>query len=314
MSESRVLLTVAADVVIAEVGEPIRFQIEAKARVFHRDERFYKLPNASLHERYSLILETNRAPTNGMDDSAGVVKLDKTITDEHCYPVRVHVSKMHRGKLLDQWNKCISEWKADENGSKPAVVSSLILNGVPDVLRGEVWRLLAKVHLDPDLVGTYHRLLTQDCPSEQVILKDIHRTFPAHESFKEAGGEGQESLYKISKAYSLYDEEVSYCQGLSFLAASLLLHMSEEQAFCTLVKIMYDYQLRDLFKLGFDSLHLRFYQLSRLLEEYESSLASHLEHIGVETHMYASQWFLTLFTAKFPLQMVFFIIDLFLSE
>ncbi|KAK6011633.1 hypothetical protein OSTOST_23275, partial [Ostertagia ostertagi] len=55
--ESRVLLTVAADVVIAEVGEPIRFQIEAKARVFHRDERFYKLPNASLHERYSLILE-----------------------------------------------------------------------------------------------------------------------------------------------------------------------------------------------------------------------------------------------------------------
>ncbi|VDO82181.1 unnamed protein product [Heligmosomoides polygyrus] len=153
-----------------------------------------------------------------------------------------------------------------------------------------------------------------DCPSEQVILKDIHRTFPAHENFKEAGGEGQESLYKISKAYSLYDEEVSYCQGLSFLAASLLLHMNEEQAFCTLVKIMYDYQLRDLFKLGFDSLHLRFYQLTRLLKEYENSLASHLEHIGVETHMYASQWFLTLFTAKFPLQMVFFIIDLFLSE
>lgn len=30
--------------------------------------------------------------------------------------------------------------------------------------------------------------------------------------------------------------------------------------------------------------------------------------------MYASQWFLTLFTAKFPLQMVFFIIDLFLTE
>jgi len=29
--------------------------------------------------------------------------------------------------------------------------------------------------------------------------------------------------------------------------------------------------------------------------------------------MYASQWFLTLFTAKFPLQMVFFIVDLFLS-
>lgn len=42
--------------------------------------------------------------------------------------------------------------------------------------------------------------------------------------------------------------------------------MPEEQAFCTLVKIMFDYGLRDLFKLGLDVLHLRFYQLQRLTE------------------------------------------------
>lgn len=97
-------------------------------------------------------------------------------------------------------------------------------------------------------------------------MRDIHRTFPAHDYFKESQGKGQQSLYKISKVYSLYDEEVSYCQGLSFLAASLLLHMPEEQAFCTLVKIMFNYGLRDLFKLGFDNLHLRFFQLTALLK------------------------------------------------
>ena len=42
--------------------------------------------------------------------------------------------------------------------------------------------------------------------------------------------------------------------------------MPEEQAFCVLVKIMFDYGLRDLFKLGFDALHLRFYQLERLMQ------------------------------------------------
>lgn len=67
----------------------------------------------------------------------------------------------------------------------------------------------------------------QDCPSEQVILRDINRTFPAHDYFKEAGGVGQDALYKISKAYAVYDEEVGYCQGLSFLAAALLLHVSQ---------------------------------------------------------------------------------------
>ncbi|VDN30030.1 unnamed protein product [Gongylonema pulchrum] len=42
--------------------------------------------------------------------------------------------------------------------------------------------------------------------------------------------------------------------------------MPEDLAFCTLVKIMFDYGLRDLFKLGLDVLHLRFYQLQRLTE------------------------------------------------
>jgi hypothetical protein len=36
--------------------------------------------------------------------------------------------------------------------------------------------------------------------------------------------------------------------------------------------------------------------------------------LGLEAHMYASQWFLTLFSAKFPLYMVFHIIDLFLCD
>ena len=72
----------------------------------------------------------------------------------------------------------------------------------------------------------YSSIITQDSPCEQTILRDINRTFPAHDYFRETGGLGQESLYKISKAYSIYDEEIGYCQGLSFLAAALILHVS----------------------------------------------------------------------------------------
>lgn len=139
---------------------------------------------------------------------------------------------------------------------------------------------------------------------ESVIQRDINRTFPAHAFFKQSGGLGQDSLYRISKAYSVYDEEIGYVQGLSFLAAALLLHvinilinhkhsvnvekqrymvndnlillfflsfyfvtqMPEEQAFSVLVKICFDYELRDLFKQGFEVLHLKFYQLERLMQ------------------------------------------------
>ena len=43
-------------------------------------------------------------------------------------------------------------------------------------------------------------------------------------------------------------------------------------------------------------------------------LFDHFLELGLEAHMYASQWFLTLFTAKFPLFMVFHILDLFLCD
>lgn len=90
--------------------------------------------------------------------------------------------------------------------------------------------------------------------------------------------------------------------------------MPEEQAFCVLVKLMYDYGLRDLYKDGFDNLYLRLYQLNRLMEEQLYPLWQHFTVHHVETHMFASQWFLTLFTARFPLYFVFHIIDVFLLQ
>ena len=45
-----------------------------------------------------------------------------------------------------------------------------------------------------------------------------------------------------------------------------LSQMPEEQAFCVLVQVMFDYNLRDLFKPGFEDLHLKFYQLERLIQ------------------------------------------------
>ena len=39
----------------------------------------------------------------------------------------------------------------------------------------------------------------KDSACEQVVSRDINRTFPAHDYFKETGGVGQDSLYKICK-------------------------------------------------------------------------------------------------------------------
>uniref|UniRef100_A0A7M6DP46 Rab-GAP TBC domain-containing protein n=1 Tax=Clytia hemisphaerica TaxID=252671 RepID=A0A7M6DP46_9CNID len=214
---------------------------------------------------------------------------------------------------LDNWKEILDKW-TDFN-TKPSKLTQCIRRGnLPNAVRGDVWQRLSGNEKDDEINRSYEVLFNKDSQQEQVILWDVTRTFPAHERFREANGKGQNALYHISKAYSNYDEEVAYCQGLSFIIATFLLHVEEKEAYSLLVKMMYDYGLRDLFNNGFASLHQYFFVLDRILEDTLNDLYQHFQNNNIESHMYASQWFLTLFTAKFPLSLVFNIIDIIFCE
>ncbi|CBX93544.1 similar to GTPase-activating protein GYP5 [Plenodomus lingam JN3] len=124
----------------------------------------------------------------------------------------------------------------------------------------------------------------------------------------------QDGLFGICKAYALYDDAVGYAQGMNFIAMPLLFNMPEEEAFSLFVTLMNKYGLRDLFVHDMPGLHLHLYQFERLLEEFEPALYCHLRRREVKPQLYATQWFLTLFAYRFPLQLVLRIYDLILSE
>ncbi|XP_006205595.1 rab GTPase-activating protein 1 isoform X1 [Vicugna pacos] len=345
-------MTTAVDLVITEVQEPVRFLLETKVRVCSPNERlfwpfskrsttenfFLKLKQIKQKERknnsdtlYEVVClesesererrKTTASPSVRLPQSGSQSSMipsppeddEEEDNDEPLLSGSGDVSKECAEKILETWGELLSKWHLNLS-VRPKQLSSLVRSGVPEALRGEVWQLLAGCHNNDHLVEKYRILITKESPQDSAITRDINRTFPAHDYFKDTGGDGQDSLYKICKAYSVYDEEIGYCQGQSFLAAVLLLHMPEEQAFSVLVKIMFDYGLRELFKQNFEDLHCKFYQLERLMQEYIPDLYNHFLDISLEAHMYASQWFLTLFTAKFPLYMVFHIIDLLLCE
>lgn len=69
-------------------------------------------------------------------------------------------------------------------------------------------------------------MLTQ-CYPPAATSKHAGRTFPKHPFFARPLGAGQLGLFNLLKAYSLFDTEVGYCQGLSFVAGILLLHVSD---------------------------------------------------------------------------------------
>ncbi|KAI1428771.1 RabGAP/TBC [Xylaria sp. FL1777] len=156
----------------------------------------------------------------------------------------------------------------------------------------------------------------EDAAALQKLEKIIRRDLGTRTSYsKYAAAAGlQDGLFGVCKAYALYDEGVGYAQGMNFLIMPLLFNMPEEEAFCLLVRLMNQYKLRDLFIQDMPGLHMHLYQFERILEDLEPALYCHLHRRGISPHLYATQWFLTLFAYRFPLQLVLRIYDLILSE
>ncbi|KAM9610026.1 TBC1 domain family member 4 isoform 1-T1 [Trichechus inunguis] len=220
-------------------------------------------------------------------------------------------------EVLITWDKKLLNCRAKIRCDMEDIHTSL-KEGVPKCRRGEIWQFLALQYRlrhrlpnkqqPPDI--SYKELLKQLTAQQHSILVDLGRTFPTHPYFSVQLGAGQLSLFNLLKAYSLLDKEVGYCQGISFVAGVLLLHMSEEQAFEMLKFLMYDLSFRKQYRPDMMSLQIQMYQLSRLLHDYHRDLYNHLEENEISPSLYAAPWFLTLFASQFPLGFVARVFDI----
>ncbi|NXB56869.1 TBCD1 protein, partial [Struthidea cinerea] len=216
------------------------------------------------------------------------------------------------------WEKMLSTPGRSKIKFDVEKIHSAVGQGVPRHHRGEIWKFLAEqYHLkhqfpskQPPKDTPYKELLKQLTSQQHAILIDLGRTFPTHPYFSAQLGAGQLSLYNILKAYSLLDQEVGYCQGLSFVAGVLLLHMSEEDAFKMLKFLMFDMGLRKQYRPDMTILQIQMYQLSRLLHDYHRDLYNHLEEHEIGPSLYAAPWFLTMFASQFPLGFVSRVFDM----
>ena len=234
---------------------------------------------------------------------------------------------------LEFWAALVSDYPQTAQ-RLPTLTSNKIRNGVPPPLRGVVWPSIAGAR-DGSLHEEFHRLCGETSPYEGLIGKDVGRSFPNVEMFREKGGEGQQMLGRVLKCFSLHDPEIGYCQGLGFVVGPLLMHMSDAEAFCVLVRyeldssiflfpkrwqltlsharLMEHYDLRSCYLPDLSGLHLRIYNFKNLLSRHLPELAAHLESLKVEP-IYVSQWFLSFFAVTCPLPMLLRIYDVILVE
>lgn len=241
-------------------------------------------------------------------------------------------------RRLQKWLSMLRNWsnvRLDRDG----VIKKRARKGIPNSVRATAWCLLSDcgdLRNKPENAGLYTQLKSKQ-PSRSDMLcinVDLPRTYPNHYLFSDSSAEsepitpasslrndvalaqGQAALRNVLAAAAVYDPATGYCQGMAFVAGLLVSYMPEEDAFWTLVSLLHHerYGLSGLYAPGL----ARFAELmdvfAQLVDEYVPKLAAHLRTMGVDHAMYASQWFLTLFTYSAPFDFVTRIWDAWLCE
>ncbi|CAK7296220.1 USP6 N-terminal-like protein [Vulpes lagopus] len=144
----------------------------------------------------------------------------------------------------DKWIKMLKRWDHYLPSKK---LRRRVYKGVPPQVRGQVWlRLLNVDQVKARNAGKYQGVSPQAMKEAALVSSrdivqidlDVNRTFHSHTMFWDCYGVGQQALFRVLAAYSVYDTEVGYCQGMSEIAAVLLMFLPEEDAFWALAQLM----------------------------------------------------------------------------
>jgi len=210
----------------------------------------------------------------------------------------------------------ITDW--DEFATKHnKKLESRVYKGIPERVRFQAWQYLSgSLKLEEKNKGKYQEYLNQFSKDSEQIDLDVNRSYRNHIQFNERFGTGQISLFNILKAYSNYDKEVGYCQGMSDMTAFILMNVSEEETFWLLVALLNDtkYNLHGRFLSGFPLLYQSFWIWEQLLQKKESSVWKHLQKLEITTQYYAFRWFLLIFLDSLPFNLTLRVWDVFLFK
>lgn len=132
------------------------------------------------------------------------------------------------------------------------------------------------------------------------ILKDLARTYPNVKMFTHK--ETQEKLKNVLRAFSNYDHNTCYYQGMNFIVGFFLYHCEEYVAFWLFVSLFDDYDLRDLFSENFSGLTKHSTYLKKLLKEKYPSIDEVFNKLKVNLEILLVEWLYSMFSSVIPLE------------
>ncbi|XP_061532611.1 USP6 N-terminal-like protein [Phycodurus eques] len=218
---------------------------------------------------------------------------------------------------VEKWLKMVKTWNKYKDSDK---LVKRVYKGIPLQLRGQAWALLLEIDkVKKDNEGKYEKMKLQarnfSTEIKQIDL-DVNRTFRNHIMFMDRFGVKQQALFHVLAAYSVYNTEVSYCQGMSQIAAILLMYLNEEDAFWALSQLLTNskHAMHGFFIPGFPKLQRFQAHHERILSKMLPKLRKHLDKEQMSCGVYTTKWFLQCFIDRSPFTLTLRLWDIYILE
>ena len=240
-------------------------------------------------------------------------KEKNSITRSHTPLLSANLLKINA--RVEKWGYMIKNLELYKT-KKIKILKERTRKGIPDNLRSYVWQQFAEIN------KYYNKKLYQDLNNEKekdenlemVILKDLDRTFPLCQLFREKYGNGQRKLYRILLSYSKYNPDVGYVQGMGFICAIFLIYMDEVSSFFMMHSLMKKYKLEGMYLPNFPYLKKMSFVFLNLQKKFIPKIYNILKKNEIMPAMYSSGWFICLFSKPLPFHIAVRIFDIFLLE
>uniref|UniRef100_A0AAY4CKH8 Rab-GAP TBC domain-containing protein n=1 Tax=Denticeps clupeoides TaxID=299321 RepID=A0AAY4CKH8_9TELE len=213
--------------------------------------------------------------------------------------------KQQEVERAQKWLKMVNKWEKYRNSDK---LLKRVYKGIPLHLRGRAWALMLDVEkVRNENEGKYEKMKLQarsySTEIRQIDL-DVNRTFRNHVMFMDRFG------------IPVRMQEVSYCQGMSQVAAILLMYMNEEDAFWALSQLLTNqkHAMHGFFIPGFPKLQRFQGHHDQILSKLMPKLKKHLDKEQMSTGIYTTKWFLQCFIDRTPFTLTLRLWDIYILE
>ncbi|XP_042357837.1 LOW QUALITY PROTEIN: TBC1 domain family member 12 [Plectropomus leopardus] len=218
-------------------------------------------------------------------------------------------------------------------------VRELWWQGLPPSVRGRVWSLAIgnELNITPELYEIFlsrakekwrsysETSSVNDSESDggasladresslDLIKLDISRTFPSLFIFQK-GGPYHDLLHSVLGAYTCYRPDIGYVQGMSFIAAVLILNLEEAEAFITFANLLNKPCQMAFFRVDHELMLKYFAAFEVFFEENLPRLFNHFQTNNLTPDLYLIDWIFTLYSKSLPLDVACRVWDVFCRD